>query len=129
MLSLDTNILARYLMNDTRAQAIAAEQLLVHHKCTAPLTVFLELVWVLESNGYKPYEIASALRLICGLENFTVPDPDVMNRALLWYENKMDFADSLHLALSTPATELVTFDKAFVKKAQRLQTAPKVTFP
>jgi predicted nucleic-acid-binding protein len=83
----------------------------------------------LESNGYKPNEIAGALRFICGLENFNISNPDVMNRALSWYESKMDFADSLHLALSTPTTEFVTFDKAFVKKAQRLKTAPKVTLP
>jgi predicted nucleic acid-binding protein len=36
MVSLDTNILARYLLNDTQAQAIIAEQLLGRE----PFTVF-----------------------------------------------------------------------------------------
>lgn len=129
MLSLDTNILARYLLNDTRVQSIAAEELLLHQECTAPVTVFLELVWVLESNGYKRNEIASALRMICALENFTVQMPEVMNLALSWYEQKMDFADSLHLSLSTQADRFVTFDKSFVKVAQRLTTGTQVTFP
>jgi predicted nucleic-acid-binding protein len=129
MLSLDTNILARYLLNDTRAQSIAAEELLLHQECTAPVTVFLERVWVLESNGYKRNEITGALRLICALENFTVQSPEVMDLALSWYEQKMDFADSLHLALSTQADRFVTFDKSFVKVAQRMTTVPQVTFP
>lgn len=41
MIALDTNILARYLLNDSPAQADIAEKLLHGATpCTAPITVF-----------------------------------------------------------------------------------------
>ena len=52
MIAVDTNILARYLLNDERKQAqIAAAIVEGDEDLTAPVTVFLELVWVLESYG------------------------------------------------------------------------------
>ena len=42
---LDTNILARHLLNDSPTQADKAEKLLHGSEvCTSPVTVFLELV-------------------------------------------------------------------------------------
>jgi len=52
MIALDTNVLARYLLNDDAGQARAAAHLLARKQTfTAPLTVMLELVWVLKVNG------------------------------------------------------------------------------
>ena len=49
MIALDTNVLARYLLNDDAAQAEAAEALLSSgERFFVPLTVWLDLVWVLE---------------------------------------------------------------------------------
>jgi len=130
MISLDTNILARFLLNDTPTQAAAAERLLSGtEKCAAPVTVFLELAWVLESCGCTRAEIADAIRLICGLKNFTMQDLGVLISALHWYENDMDFADSLHLAMSTGCSEFITFDKALVKTSKKLTTSPAAKFP
>jgi predicted nucleic-acid-binding protein len=129
MISLDTNILARYLLNDTPAQAIIVEQLLEREPFTVPLTVFLELAWVLDSRGRTRTEIAAAIRLICGLRNFTSPDINLLTTALYWYENNIDFADSLHLAMSSGSSEFKTFDKAMVKTAKRLATSPPASFP
>ena len=62
MIAVDTNILARYLLNDERKQAqIAAAIVEGDEDLTAPVTVFLELVWVLESYGYTRAEVARAL--------------------------------------------------------------------
>ncbi len=59
MIALDTNILARFLLNDSEAQAEMAEALLHGNTpCTAPMTVFLELVWVLGSLDCGRAEIA-----------------------------------------------------------------------
>jgi len=63
MIALDTNILARYLLNDSPAQADIAEKLLRGSEpCTAPITVFLELVWVLESCDCERAEIGKPPR-------------------------------------------------------------------
>ncbi len=42
MIALDTNILARFLLNDSESQAEMAEELL-HTPCTAPMTVVATL--------------------------------------------------------------------------------------
>jgi predicted nucleic-acid-binding protein len=63
MISLDTNILARFLLNDDPVQFKLARDLLAHpNNYTAPPTVLLELVWVLESYDCTRAEIMQALR-------------------------------------------------------------------
>ncbi|MES2832446.1 MAG: type II toxin-antitoxin system VapC family toxin [Pseudomonadota bacterium] len=127
MIALDTNILVRYLLNDSPAQTDIAENLLHGNKtCTAPITVFLELVWVLESCECDRVEIAKSIRLLCGLENFKPQNFEALAYALPWYEGGMDFGDAVHLAMSANAKQFNTFDKAFVKVAETLKAYPKV---
>jgi predicted nucleic-acid-binding protein len=130
MIAIDTNILARYLLNDPLVQSTVAEKLL-HGKevCTAPVTVFLELVWVLESYDCQRAEIVKALRLLFGVENFKPQHIDALAYALRWYEGGMDFGDALHLALSPRESKLKTFDKGFVKAGARLEAHPVVEQP
>lgn len=105
MIALDTNILARYLLNDSPTQADIAEKLLHGSEaCTAPITVFLELVWVLESCDCERTDIAKSIRLLCGLENFKPQNLDALAYAVHWYEGGMDFGDALHLAMSAKET-------------------------
>ena len=130
MISLDTNILARYLLNDSPSQADKAEKLLHGEEaCTAPVTVILELVWVLESCDCDRLDIAKSIRLLCGLENFKPQHLGVLAYALHWYEGGMDFGDALHLAMSAKESVFKTFDKPFVKRAQILQAHPDVELP
>ncbi len=130
MIALDTNILVRYLLNDSPSQADVAEQLLHGNKtCTAPITVFLELVWVLESYDCERTQIAQSIRLLCGLENFKPQNLDALAYALHWYEGGMDFGDALHLAMSAKETGFKTFDKAMVRTAKNIGAYPTVSTP
>ena len=130
MIALDTNILARYLLNDTPAQTKINERVLSGPEtCTAPITVVLELVWVLESCECERGEIAKALRLLCGLEYFKPQQFDALVRALHWYEEGMDFGDAVHLALSENEAAFRTFDKALVRLGRGLETHPAVDHP
>ncbi len=96
MIALDTNILARYLLNDSPDQGERADRLLNGPEpCTVPITVFLELAWVLESYDFERTEIAKSIRMLCGLRNFYPPNLDALGSALFWYEEGMDFADAL----------------------------------
>ena len=130
MIALDTNILARYLLNDPPAQSDLAEKLLLGpEKCTAPITVFLELVWVLESCDCDRMAIIKSIRLLCGLENFKPQNLESLFYALSWYGDGMDFADAIHLALSLKESEFKTFDKSLTKKAYELALYPTVSTP
>ena len=120
MIALDTNILARLLLADDAAQLARVKTLLGKKQSySAPITVMLELVWVLEANDCTPLEIERGINLLLGLANFQPANPQELKQALAWYANGMDFADALHLALSHDAKQLVTFDKKFVKLAKK----------
>jgi predicted nucleic-acid-binding protein len=127
MIALDTNILARFLLKDDAAQFKQARDLLARPDIyTAPPTVMLELVWVLESCDYARDEILQGLRALLGLPNFKPKSFEALCHALKWYEAGMDFGDALHLALSTGDEVFVSFDKALGKIAARHNTAPVV---
>ncbi len=128
MIALDTNLLARLLLRDDAAQYARARALLQHRnrKFTAAPTVMLELVWVLEANERGASEIARALRLLMGLPNFEPLYADSVRQAVDACEQGMDFADALHLALSSGSERLATFDKALARRAARLRLSPPV---
>jgi predicted nucleic-acid-binding protein len=86
----------------------------------------LELVWVLECSDFSRAEIVSALRHVLGLPNMRLPNETVLYRAVQWFEQGLDFADALHLALSPATATLMTFDKDFANKAKRLDAFPTV---
>jgi predicted nucleic acid-binding protein len=117
MTALDTNVLVRVLTDDDPAQVEAARELLASDGTFwVPVTVLLETAWVLEAI----YElgvptVADGLRHFLGLPNVEVDRPQRIALALQWYEEGLDVADAVHLALSQDADRLATFDRAFVR--------------
>ena len=127
MISLDTKLLACLLLQDDKAQHARVKALLAKDQVfTAPVSVFLELVWVLEANDCSASEIARGLTLLLGLPNFKPEQTDAVRAAIHHYTQGMEFADGLHLALSGASDVFMTFDKAFVRKAGKLGASPGV---
>ena len=127
MIALDTNILARYFLNDDPKQSKAAIALLSKKQIyTAPPTVILELVWVLRVNGCEREQVIKALRLLLGLPNFKPKQFEALCYALRWYEEGMDFGDALHMALSAGDQAFCTFDKTLSKVALGCGALPTV---
>jgi predicted nucleic-acid-binding protein len=102
MIGLDTNILVRYLTQDDQEQAEKAVKLIesnLNQKCSMFINniVFCELIWVLE-RGYKysKQQIASAIRMLLGAQEFAFEQLDSLWIALDKYEkDKIDFSDAL----------------------------------
>lgn len=120
MTTLDTNILVRVLTDDDPAQVQAARDLLASDDTfVVPVTVLLETGWVLEAvyELERPV-VADSLRDFLGLPNVGVERPPLIAEALRWYEDGLDFADAVHLALSQDADRLATFDQAFARDAK-----------
>ncbi len=127
MIALDTNLLARLLLRDDKRQHARVVQLLAGQQdFTAPVSVMLELVWVLEVNDCSAADIVRGLNLLLGLPNFKPRQADALRQALQGYAQGLDFADALHLALSHGSQELATFDRAFARKAGKLGLLPPV---
>lgn len=124
MTAIDTNVVVRFLTRDDEPQyAKALEVMRNTPRIFLSDTVILEAEWVLRhAYGFSRKQIQSALAALFGLENIVLRDAKALSAALAWYRAGSDFADALHLALSTHCQEMLTFDKAF---ARHIGTASK----
>lgn len=131
MKAIDTNIIARVLLNDDAEQAATAAALLREGPLFVPLTVMLELEWVLRGvAGLSRETIQDALRKVFGLKSLVIEHDERVRVALDLHRQGFDFADALHLVASRHCSELLTFDdRRFARKASALQLAPPVVVP
>ena len=93
-------------------------------------TIVLELVWVL-SAGYKlpKTTVIEQVRHILCLPTVLTEDVDNVLQALEWYEQGMDFADALHLAVSIDESNgFATFDKGIMNTSKRINIEHKIHF-
>jgi predicted nucleic-acid-binding protein len=120
MPALDTNVLVRFLVRDDPAQAAAATEVLgrvtaAGEALFVPITVALEIEWVLRSNyGFPKADIARTFGTLLSTRELSFESEAALEHALLlWQERRADFSDCVHVALAAQAGEqpLWTFDK------------------
>lgn len=131
MIALDTNVLARYLLDDEPAQTRTARRLLADAKAEywVPITVVLELAWVLRKADAPRSVVMERLRDLLSMRNVRPQNADLVFQALRWAAAGMDLADALHLVLSAKAERFVTFDENLVKQARKLGLQPPASTP
>lgn len=131
MIALDTNVLVRYLLADDAAQTRAARALLedLGTEYFVPITVTLELAWVLRSSKVPRTEIIGRVRDLLSLPNVRPQLAEAVSQALRWAEGGIDIADALHLALSGKAEQFLSFDGDLAKQAARVGVQPRVATP
>jgi predicted nucleic-acid-binding protein len=121
MMTIDTNIVVRYLIKDDEKQAKLAIELIKNNRCMLLKTVLLETVWVLSSKqgcALNRAEIVERLRHLLKLPTLVMEDINNVILALYWYELGMGFADALHLSSSLQSENFISFDKKMVNKAK-----------
>lgn len=127
MIAVDTNVLARFYLNDDAAQAEWAARLLEKEEVFVPKTVLLELEWVLRGVArVTPAGIARSLTHLLDLPNVHVEDEAAVRTAIGAFSQGMDFGDALHLASSGRARRFATFDARLAKRASRSLPRPPV---
>lgn len=129
MRAVDTNVLVRALVQDDPAQAARAGALLQSAQVFVPITVVLELEWVLRSRyGFAPKRVAKALAMLTGLGNVALHEREAVLAAAQRVAQGFDFADALHHALSAGCDDFVTLDADLARRAARTRAvAPAVT--
>jgi len=129
--ALDTNVLVRLLVNDDLAQAEQAAALIdASSACFVPITVALELEWVLRGAYKLPREsVISAFEGLLAIRHLHLEQEQLVKRALEWHRQGMDFADALHLARSEGCGALISFDRHLVLLAGQLNLQPAVRRP
>jgi predicted nucleic-acid-binding protein len=116
---LDTNVLARFLLQDDPLQSPKADEVMGALSSKDPgwvgLASILELVWVLSSkNRFDRREIALTLDRLLLLEEIVIEQaPSVQQALRLFRKGNADFADCLIAASARAAgcARTVTFDR------------------
>ena len=131
MRALDTNVLARFFVDDAddaqaakqRPAAVAA----LSERGLVTVTVLLELEWVMRGFYQLPAsDISRVLRALASIQHITLEDRDTVLVAVDAFDKGLDFADALHLARSSRASGFATFDQGLAKQAKALVLAPPV---
>ena len=137
MIGLDTNVLARYYIQD-EADIEAEKQ----HKSARKLiesgellmvckTVILEFEWVMR--GYYQFtssEIGAVFQHLLSLKHITIEDRASVQQTVANFELGFDFADALHHASYKDCINIASFDdKKFARRAKRMGLMPPVLVP
>lgn len=121
MIAVDTNVLARMLINDPDAQLQAnlAKALLKQAKQVyVPKIVQIEIVWVMETAyGFNKLSVITLLKHLQQSPLFVLQDDNQFDVALATFENHpADFSDYLILSGCLEENhEVYTFDKKFAR--------------
>lgn len=131
MRALDTNVLARFFIDDAdddqaakqRPAAVAA----LAERSFVSVTVLLELEWVMRGFYELPRrDISRVFRALSSIEHVTLEDRDAVLIALDGFDKGLDFADALHMARSSRASGFATFDQRLAKRVKGLVLGPPV---
>lgn len=134
MNAVDTNVLARFFINDEddseaakqRPAAIAA----LSGAVFVPVSVILEFEWVMRGfYELSRKDIQRIFESLCGLENVQVEDRGIVLAALNAYQQGLDFADALHLARADFCSTFLSFDQRLKKRAHAAGLSPAVEAP
>jgi predicted nucleic-acid-binding protein len=137
MIGLDTNVLARYYVEDA-ADAQAARQ----HQAARRLiesgqplrvckTVVLELEWVMRGYyGFGVGDVTEVLRHLLSLPHVEIEDRSAIEQAVSGAEAGLDLADALHHASYRDCAAMASFDdRKFARRIKKLGMMPGVTVP
>lgn len=137
MIAIDTHILARFYVDDpndpeaVKQRPIARRIMTESPKLFVPLTVVLELEWVLRAfYGFGCGDFSRVIRHLLGLANISVENWPVVADALALHAEGLDFADALHLLSSRHCDIFYSFDdRRFARRALKMGLKPVVMVP
>jgi predicted nucleic-acid-binding protein len=138
VIGLDTNILARYYVEEegadsaTQDQRQAARQLIESGQdLFLPKSVALELEWVLR--GYYGFAVEQVLQVFEQLlqhPSLEVEDRPALEQALAGLRSGLDFVDALHHASCRECEAIASFDdRGFARRIRELNLPPRVVIP
>ena len=118
MLSLDANVVLRYLLEDSEKYIAKSKDIIENNIVFIRNEVLAEVVYVLNKTYKVPkVEVKNSLIKLLMNTNVLVDDKDVTNLALKYFDEKnIDFIDSVLCAYNRLRKEnVVTFDKKLNK--------------
>jgi predicted nucleic acid-binding protein len=137
VIALDTNVLARFYIDDPDDPEAPHQRLLARELVEAgfalfvPLTVVAELEWLTRSfYQLSPAQFARIVRHLAGLPQVTLESASKVLAALQDHLDGLDFTDALHLRACERCDAFMTFDdRRFARRARKLGLSPEVRVP
>ena len=137
MIGLDTDILARFYVDDpgdpeaAKQRPIARRIIAESTALFVPLTVILELEWILRAfYGFDRSDFIRVAEHLSALPNVTIENEPRIAWALSRHAEGLDFADALHWAACGHREGFFTFDdRRFGWRAARSWWVPEVSVP
>ncbi len=129
MNAVDTNVIARYVMQDDPVQTDIATAILAG-PCFVSDTVLLETAWLLSSR-YRigRADLAATLRDLVCLPALTVSDESSIAWAIDRFAAGADFADMMHILSARHADRFVSFESRLPRLAGPDSPIPVETLP
>ena len=122
MISVDTNILARVILDDDEKQSKISKKFLLEHAQKGDLYissyVVLELAWLLKSKAFTKQKVIEILDKIIHLQGADIGNRHILIAALdLYAKHNVSFADCLITmdGKLTKSAETATFDRVLCK--------------
>jgi len=132
MIGVDTNILARAVLDDNLEESTLAKEFLKkavdEKKLFISSYAILEMVWVLKVKKRTREEIRESILDLLDSPGIVIGQREIIASALEKYQRgKADFADYLILAEGETysASKLASFDKSFCKESGHVQNPKK----
>jgi len=137
MIGLDTNILARYYIEDatdtqSAKQRLQARALIESGQALMVCkTVLLEFEWIMRGfYGFKPEDVLAVFQHLLSLDHIEIEDRATVNNAISGLKEGLGFADVLHHASYRACESVASFDdKIFAHRVNKLGIMPRVFVP
>jgi len=115
LISVDTNILVRFIVYDHKEQAQKARKLIEKNDVCIPLIVLVEMVWVLESAyGFSREDVLETLNELFACDDLIIGNRHQAESALaVFSKHNIDYADAVIFECSKllGSEKIYTFDK------------------
>ena len=137
MIGLDTNILARYYIDDdadeeaSKQRALAKSIIESNKNLLICKTVLLEFEWVMRGfYGFSTNEIKKVFVHLLTCPNVAIEDQKLVERAVEYLSDGFDFADALHHVSYFQCDSMASFDdKKFARRINKNALLPTVFVP
>ncbi len=129
-LAVDTNVLARALIDDGSDQARRSRMLLSEKEVFIPDTVLLETEWLLRSvMKLDKGHINRTFATLVASANIGFSNRRNIADVISSHRAGLDFADAMHLRASDGCEGLASFDRGFKRRAKKIAGSVPIVMP
>ena len=129
-LAVDTNVLARALVDDGSEQARRSRALLSEKEIFVPDSVLLETEWLLRSvMKLDRTQINRTFATLVASANIRFSNRRGVADVIASHDAGLDFADAMHLHASDGCEGLASFDTDFKRRAKKIAGAVPIVTP